>query len=92
MGGENYFLETRARSRRSDVDPTDGHEVLWGPSVGPVPITVRYHVRFSTTLFPAVAIMASSSVRIRTARGHSQASYVSHFTSQAGTASIVDMH
>jgi len=38
--------------RESVVDPTDGHEVLWGPSVGPGPITVRYHVRFSMALLP----------------------------------------
>jgi hypothetical protein len=52
IGEENDCLETRARSARSVVDPTDGHEVLWGHSVGPVPITVRYHVRFPTALLP----------------------------------------
>jgi len=51
IGEENNCLETRACSARSVVDPTDGHDVLWGPSVGPVPITVPYHVRFSTALF-----------------------------------------
>lgn len=52
IGEENDCLETRARSARSVVDPTDGHEVLWEHSVGPVLITVRYHVRFSKALFP----------------------------------------
>jgi hypothetical protein len=52
IGEENDCLQTGARSARSAMNPTDGQEVLWRPSDGPVPIIVWYRASFSTVLAP----------------------------------------
>jgi hypothetical protein len=49
-------LETDVRSTSSGMDGIDRHEVFRGPSVGIVPILVRYRVSFSMALVPQLQL------------------------------------
>jgi hypothetical protein len=53
---EDDGLETDVRSASSGMDAIDRHEVLRRPSVGIVPILVRYRVRISTALVPQLQL------------------------------------
>jgi hypothetical protein len=49
---EGDSLDTELRSENSDMTATASQQVLREPSVGIIPIPVRYRVGFSTALVP----------------------------------------
>jgi hypothetical protein len=91
---ENDFLETDVRSASSDVDATDGHEVLWGPSVRIVPILLQYHVTLSMTFVPHLQLWYLHWLVSVQSTGdlHSCVLYMLHFLSHTGAALIVETH
>jgi hypothetical protein len=56
---EEDHLETDVRSVSIDMDAIDFHKLIQGPSVGVVPILMRYHMSFSMALVPQVQLTSS---------------------------------
>jgi hypothetical protein len=82
------------RSASSGMDAIDRHEVLRGPSVGIVPIVMRYRVSFSMALVPQLQLWHLHRLVSVQSVGdlHSQVPQVLHFLSHRDAAPIVETH
>jgi hypothetical protein len=91
---EDDFLETDVRSTGSDVDATEGHEVLRRPSVGIVPILIQYRVTLSMTFVPQLPLWHLHLFVCVQSMGdlHSCVLYMLYFLAHTGVALIVETH
>lgn len=76
----------------SGMRAIDGHKVLRGPSIGLVPILMRYYLSFTTALVPKLQLRHSSLVGVRTIRAATckrRRCYTFHIR---GTVQIIENH